>query len=227
MKLHPRYGYLLQQNKEGHYASLHITIKVKGAFYGRAADAELRFKWQTDDEQRENSKGVKEWPSWYGLHTYVQCERPEEAKPLTALAVKIQTLIEERVAPDTQDSWKLRELVPTNVIWALECCGILRMVYDARLSEYVLLKEIKAPEFRRWSNKLDSVLACDEAEARRLLTIETAKHHQHRLKEWLDSGAQVHIPSQSEPPTIEPSEYLLTSVFEREAQERGAQVTAG
>lgn len=197
-------GYTINQTRNGHYSHLYIEVREIGHSFREFI---LTFKLQTDDGTGRLNPDKA--PEWYGLHTKVKGRIPSDIKQINAVAQKTESILNER-----EGEWSLRNMErPENILWALEKQGIRRMVYDGRVSQYVPLSELAGPEFRAFHNNHESVLARDESEAKRLLTVKTAQFSPSALQSWLNEGSPVMLSSMSDAPSVQATESVLTPCF--------------
>lgn len=201
-----KYCFTISTQTSGHYGHLTFTIAPIGSAYSGDFSAEIQ--WQTDDELRDGTQA-----NWYSARIMINARHSiminarhsDDVAALSKLLSKLdKTLIGQQV--DGQDApFALRKFTPANVARTLESIGCALGVYDARVSERVATADVADLSLSHYSNGFESVLAKNEAHARKLLIVKTASSRytsQDSLTVWLSSGAKVTLNSHNPAPTL-------------------------
>lgn len=182
--------YRISRTSQSDYSHLHLeiiepnkTLNYTNKF-GPCENA-FEFRWQSHQNHGH----------WYGNQVNIESKRVEAVIRATKFLKKFCG----DVIPD-----------PADLIAKLESAGIVRCVYDTRVSEFIPVTEIKPEDHVRWLATNDSG-GCyvstvapqhDKATAIRRLAKELANYSTDAFEAWVLAGKPAKIDSYSRAPVL-------------------------
>lgn len=185
-----KYLYRIHRTNQSEYGHLHLEIieQKKSILSHRfgPCETEVAFRWQSHHNSNE----------WYGNEVRI------ETKNVQAL-IRATKFVKKFCGDGFVPS-------PDKLIESLHKTGINRCVYDARVSEFLPVEEVKPSTYVRWlatgsaGNCYVSTVAPenDQNEATRKLAKELANYSVDAFEDWVLAGKKVKVDAYSKPPTI-------------------------
>lgn len=183
--------YRITRTSQSEYSHLHLEIVEPCKIYALdrfgPCETVIEFRWQSHAGSGD----------WYGNQVHVEARTVEA---LTRASKFIKRHCVERTIPG-----------PEELIATLEAAGIVRCVYDSRLSEFIPVADLLPLDHVRWLAKSPNGLGCyvsvvaapdDREAATRKLSRELARYCEQRHEEWILGGKPVEIDSYSQAPKI-------------------------
>jgi hypothetical protein len=183
--------YRISRTSQSDYSHLHLEIVEPCKIYALdrfgPCETSIEFRWQSHVGHGE----------WYGNQIHVEAKSVEA---LTRANKFIKRHCKERTIPS-----------PAELIATLESAGIVRCVYDSRLSEFIPVTDLLPLDHVRWLAKKPHESGCyvsvvapsdNPKVATRKLSRELARYCEQRHEEWILGGKPVEIDSYSQAPKI-------------------------